>query len=70
MMKPWKKVSKEDKLAYAKHKMVKGLGVFVFGIVWMYFSARAGDVWDALPMTLVVIGLLLFLLGLYKKHSV
>lgn len=63
-------MNKEEKIAYAHHKIMKGLGIFLFGIIWMYFSSFYTDVWGAFPPTLAIIGLLLVLLGLFKKSSV
>ena len=70
MCKPWKKMTKDEKLAYANWKIMKGLGVLVFGVVWMYFAARTVDVWSALPKTLAVTGVLILLYGLFKRASV
>lgn len=67
---PWKKMKKDDKLACVRHKIMKGVGVFLFGAVWMYFTSYYTDVWGAFPPTLAVMGLLLVLLGLFKKSSI
>jgi len=69
MCKPWKKMTKDERLAYVNHKIMKGLGVFLFGAIWMYFASITVDVWSALPSTLAVVGLLLILYGLIKKFS-
>ena len=68
--KPWKKMTKEEKLACANHKIIKGLAVSLFGAIWMYFTSVYLDVWTALPSTLAVMGLLCLLYGLYKKTSI
>jgi len=60
---------KDEKLAYASYKMMKGLGVAVFGLVWNYFASVSVDVWSALPLTLAVMGALCFLWGLVKRIS-
>lgn len=71
MHKPWKKMTKDEKQACANFKIVKGFAVLVFGLIWMYFASNVYfDVWDALPPTLAVIGLLCFLYGLVKRFSV
>jgi len=70
MYKPWKKMTKDEKLAWVNCKIVKGFGVFLFGAVWMYFASVYVDVWDALPPTLALMGLLVVLYGLIKKFSV
>jgi len=67
---PWKKMTKDEKLACANYKIIKGFGVFLFGAVWMYFASASVDVWDGLPPTLALMGLLLVLYGLIKKYSV
>jgi len=69
MLKPWKKMTKEEKQAYANHKIIKGVGVFLFGVIWTYFASVSVDVWSALPSTLAVMGLLLILYGLVKRSS-
>jgi hypothetical protein len=68
--KPWNKMTKDEKLVCANHKIIKGIGVFLFGSIWMYFASISGDVWSALPSTLSVIGLLLILYGLVKRFKV
>lgn len=68
-MKPWKKMTKDEKRAYANCKIMKGLGVFIFGLVWTYFASVSVDVWSALPLTLTVMGLLVLLYGLVKRFS-
>lgn len=65
----WNKMSKDEKLACAYHKIMKGVGVFIFGAIWMYFTTGT-DVWSALPPTLALVGLLLILYGLFKKFKV
>ena len=67
---PWKKMKKDEKLAHVQHKIVKGVGVFLFGAIWMYFTSYYADVWGAFPPTLAVAGLLLVLLGLWKKSTI
>lgn len=63
---PWKKMKKDEKIAYANHKIIKGFAVFLFGLLWMYF----GGTLEALAQTLTVVGLLLLLFGLVKKFSI
>jgi len=70
MCTPWKKMTKDEKLAHTKHKIIKGFAVFLFGVIWMYFTSVYLDVWDALPTTLAVMGLLCVLYGLWKRSSV
>lgn len=68
--KPWKKMRKDEKLACANFKIIKGFGVFLFGAIWMYFTSVFFDVWNALPPTIAIMGLLCILYGLYKRSSV
>lgn len=68
MDKPLKKMSKDEKTAYAYHKIIKGVGLFIFGLIWMYFTTGS-DVWSALPPTLTIFGLLIILYGLFKKYK-
>ncbi len=70
MCKPWNKLTKGEKLAYANHKIIKGLGIAIFGLVWAYFASLTLDVWRALPLTFAVMGSLYFLFGLVKRASV
>jgi len=70
MHRPWKKMTKDEKLACANHKIIKGFAVFLFGAVWMYFASASVDVWNGLPPTLALMGLLCVLYGLIKKYSV
>ena len=67
--KAWKKMSKEEKLACAYYKIMKGVALFLFGAIWMYFTTVYVDVWSALPPTIAVMGLLMVLYGLFKKSS-
>ena len=69
MCKSWSKMTKDEKVACAEHKIIKGLGIAVFGLVWEYFASKSINVWNALPLTLAVMGVLLFLFGLLKKFS-
>ena len=69
MCKPWNKMTKDEKLAVANHKMIKGLEIAIFGLVWAYFASIAVDVWHALPLTLAVFGVLLLLYGLFQRFS-
>jgi hypothetical protein len=62
-------MTKDEKLAYSHYKIMKGLAVFLFGGIWMYFASVYVDVWNALPPTLAVVGLLCLLFGLFKKSS-
>jgi len=70
MRKPWNKLTKDEKLAYANHKIIKGLGIAIFGLVWTYLASKSYDVWSALPLTIAVMGSLYFLFGLVKRASV
>lgn len=70
VLKPWKKMTKDEKLACANYKIIKGLGIAIFGLVWTYFASFSVDVWSALPLTLAVMGVLLFFYGLVKRFSV
>lgn len=70
MCTPWKKLKKDEKEAYAKHKIMKGVGIFLFGAIWMYFTSVFFDVWSALPPTIAVVGILYFLLGMFKRSSI
>jgi len=67
---PWKKMKKDEKLDYIRHKIMKGVAVFLFGAIWMYFTSSYMDVWNALPPTLAVMGLLCILYGLWKKSTI
>jgi len=67
MCKPWNKMTKDEKAAHANHKIMKGLCILVFGVIWTFFASMSNNVWDALPLTLTVSGLLMFLYGMYKK---
>ena len=69
MCKPWSKMSKDEKVACAEYKIIKGLGIAIFGLVWIYFASIAVDVWHALPLTIAVVGVLLLLYGLVKRFS-
>ena len=69
MCKPWNKMTKDEKLAVANHKMIKGLEIAIFGLVWAYFASISVDVWTALPLTIAVCGVLLLLFGLVKRFS-
>ncbi len=63
-------MTKDEKKAWTNCKIVKGFGIFLFGAVWMYFASASVDVWDGLPPTLALMGLLLVLYALVKKFSV
>ena len=67
MCKPWSKLSKDEKLGYAEYKFKKGLAFSVFGLVWHYLTLQSGDVWGALPLTLAIAGVLMVVLGLFKR---
>jgi len=67
---PWKNMKKDEKLAHVKHKIIKGVAVFLFGAIWNYFASVYLDVWNALPPTLAVMGLLCILFGLWKKSTI
>jgi len=65
MCKPWKKMTKDEKMAYANYKIMKGFAIFFFGLIWMLF----GSTLEGLTQTLTIVGLLLLLFGLVKKFS-
>ena len=69
MCKPWNKMTKDEKRACADYKILKGFGVFLFGLIWTFFASISTDVWSALPLTLTVMGLLLLIYGLMKRSS-
>ncbi|MCX6821874.1 MAG: hypothetical protein NTW30_03795 [Candidatus Aenigmarchaeota archaeon] len=72
MCKPWNKFTKDEKQAYVKKKMMCGFGLFLFGILWMYFTTGS-DVASYIAgfvSTITVMGLLLILYGLVKKFSI
>lgn len=64
-----KKVVKEEKYChggmYANKKILCGFGMFLFGMIWMYFGANL----EGFVSTITVMGLLLILYGLVKKFS-
>lgn len=63
-----KKFEKEEKCChgmYADKKILCGFGVFLFGMIWMYFGADL----EGFVSTLTVMGLLMILYGLVKKFS-
>ena len=66
MFQEWKKMKKEEKIAYANCKIIKGFGIFLFGLLWMYFGATL----EGLVQTLTIVGLLVILFGLVKRFSV
>jgi hypothetical protein len=70
MCKTWKKMTKDEKLAYAKRKIKMGVAVLIFGLVWNYFTTRYFDVWRALPISLAVMGILCILYGFFRKSSI
>jgi len=63
-------MTKDEKIADAQHKIIKGIGVFLFGAIWLYFTTGTIDVWSALPPTLAIMGLLLILYGFFKKFKI
>lgn len=72
MCKPWKKMNKEEKEMHVRKKMMMGFALFLFGMLWMYFSTPGDIVVDYLAgfvSTITVAGLLLILYGLVKKFS-
>jgi len=72
MCKPWKKMNKEEREMIVRKKIMMGFCLFLFGLVWMYFSAPGTDVvnyFDGFISTITVMGLLLILYGLVKKFS-
>jgi apolipoprotein N-acyltransferase len=66
MLKPWKKMTKEEKQAFANKKIICGFGLFLFGMIWMYFGANL----EGFVSAITVMGLLIILFGLVKKFSV
>ncbi|MDI6826079.1 MAG: hypothetical protein QMD36_02695 [Candidatus Aenigmarchaeota archaeon] len=66
MSKPLKKMTKEEKLAYANKKIIRGFWLFLFGMIWMYFGTNL----DGFVSAITVMGLLIILYGLVKKFSV
>jgi len=63
---PLGKMTKEDKMACANHKILKGFAIALFGLIWMYF----GGTLEGLAQTFTVMGLLLLLWGLVKRFSI
>ncbi len=63
-------MKKDEKIAYANWKIMKGAAVFLFGGIWMYLTSVFFDVWSALPPTLAIMGLLCLLFGFFKKSQV
>jgi hypothetical protein len=63
-------MTKDERQECANHKIIKGLGVFLFGAIWMYYTTMFVDVWSALPSTIATIGLLLLLFGLFKRTKI
>jgi len=72
MLKPWKKMTKEEKQECAKKKIICGFGLFLFGLLWMYFATPGIEVVDYVSgfvSAITVMGLLMILYGLIKKFS-
>ena len=63
---PLGKMTKDEKIAWANYKILKGFGIFLFGLLWMYFGAT----FEGLTQALTVMGLLIILWGLVKRFSV
>jgi len=73
MCKPWKKFTKDEKEAFVRKKIMCGFALFLFGLLWMYFSTpgeTVADYFAGFVSTITVAGLLLILYGLVKKFSV
>ena len=70
MYKPWNKLSKDEKMAYAQHKFMKGFAISAFGLVWHYLMLTSGDVWGSFPLTLAIMGVLMLILGIVKRLMV
>ncbi len=73
MCKPWNKFTKDEKQAYVKKKMMCGFVLFLFGMLWMYFSGQGETIMnyiDGFVSTITVMGLLMILYGLVKKFSI
>ena len=62
----WKKMKKDEKKVYANYKIMKGLGIFLFGGIWLALDATL----EGLAQTLTIMGLLLVLFGLVKRFSI
>lgn len=63
-----KKVEKGEKCCeydHANKKIIKGFGLFLFGMIWMYFGANL----EGFISAITVMGLLIILYGLVKKFS-
>jgi hypothetical protein len=72
MCKPWKKMNKEEKAMFVHKKIKCGFCLFIFGLIWMYFSAPGeivGNYIDGFISTITVAGLLMILYALVKKFS-
>jgi apolipoprotein N-acyltransferase len=54
-------MTKDEKRALAQKKMLFGVAVALFGMLWIYF--------DSAPMAFIVMGLLIFLYGLVLRMS-
>jgi hypothetical protein len=66
MYKRWKKMSKDEKQAHSNYKIIKGFGIFLFGLLWLFFGATL----EGLAQAMTVMGLLVLLFGLIKKFSI
>jgi len=62
---PLGKMTKEEKLTCANYKIMKGFGIFLFGLLWMFFGATL----EGLAQAITVMGLLIILYGLVKRFS-
>ncbi len=72
MCKPWNKLTKDEKQACVRKKIMGGISLFIFGMLWMYFSTPAQELVDyvsGFASTITVMGLLIILYGLIKKFS-
>ena len=69
MCKPWKKMTKDEKQMYIQKKIMMGVAIFLFGLIWNYFAGVYVDVWRGLPVTLAVMGILCILYAFFKKSS-
>jgi hypothetical protein len=72
MCKPWNKLTKDEKQACVKKKLLGGFAMFLFGMLWMYFATPGVQLVDYVAgfiSAFTVMGLLIILYGLVKKFS-
>lgn len=58
-LKTWKRLTKDEKSAYADSTLVKGALITLFGLMWMYTKQ--------IELAVVLIGLLILFKGILKK---